>query len=108
MILSPFAALALCKYLMADQVTDSPANGTVSDCLHRHDGDNCTGRSQAGVVNDDSMGQTTKVNANIGTNVSTQRKREVEVCFLMTQFVQIKWAWSCDGTLFCFVFFYVL
>lgn len=60
------------------------------------------------VVNDDSMRQTAKVNANIGTNLSTQRKREVEVCFPMTQFVQIKWAWLCDVLLtgLCLVLFY--
>lgn len=105
-ILSPFAALALCKYPMADQVTESPANATVSDCPQRHDGDNCTGRSQAvvspvvGVVNDDLMRQTAMVKANIGTNQSTQWK-EIDVCFPMTQ---IKWAWLCDVSFFSIFF----
>ncbi|XP_075899826.1 probetacellulin isoform X2 [Nelusetta ayraudi] len=35
-------ALALCKYPMADQVTDSPANATASVCPPHHNGDNCT------------------------------------------------------------------
>lgn len=41
----PAAALALCKYSMAEwNATSQSANGSTSACPHHGDGDNCTGR----------------------------------------------------------------
>lgn len=113
--LPPFAALALCKYPMADQVTDSPANGTASDCPHNRDGDNCTGRSRAGGFpclrcckwwfnEADCKGDGKHWNKPEHTEKERGRSR-----LPMTQFVQIKWVWLCDillTGLFCFVFYF--